>query len=156
MKRTVEDRLREEYFDILPEIEKVAAYIEAKTKCHLLPITSKLEKFEQIVISTRIKSCESSLDALRRRSEGRIFDPDKEHTLTQLRDLAGVRVLAFPRNRIEEIDKALQELFPLWTSDPVQDDQKEIIAFKYWGKVEVSDKIGAEYQIVSSPDYSGR
>jgi hypothetical protein len=45
--RTVEDRLREEYFDILPEIHRVAEYIEAVTKYNLLTILQDLRKFEK-------------------------------------------------------------------------------------------------------------
>jgi ppGpp synthetase/RelA/SpoT-type nucleotidyltranferase len=109
--RTVEDRLREEYFDLLPEIRRVAEHLEAVIKYRLLPISRGLDRFEQITVKSRIKDCESAVDALRRRQEGATFDPDSVHgyTLKGLRDLAGVRVLAFPRSRLQEIDVVLQE-----------------------------------------------
>jgi ppGpp synthetase/RelA/SpoT-type nucleotidyltranferase len=67
--RTVEDRLREEYFDLLPEARRVAEYVEAVTKYHLLAISRDLWKFEQVIVRSRVKECESALEALRRRQE---------------------------------------------------------------------------------------
>jgi len=90
------------------------------------------------------------LKALRRRQEGATFDRGRAeaYTLTELKDLAGVRVLAFPRGRLTEIDHVLRERFPSWAADPIVNDQ-ETLAFKYCGYCEVRDKIRAEYQIVS-------
>lgn len=65
--------------------------------------------------------------------------------------MAGVRVLAFPRNRLEEIDQELRKKFPDWTADPVpaDDGDDEPLAFKYYGVCEASDKVKGEFQIVS-------
>ena len=119
--RTIEDRLREEYFDLPPEIRRVAEYLEAVTKYHLLEISGNLEKFEQLAVRARVKECESAVGALRRRQEGAIFDPDNadSYTLKSLKDLAGVRVLAFPHGRLKQIDIALRQQFGKWTQDPV-------------------------------------
>lgn len=148
--RTVEDRLREEYFDLLPEICRVAEYIEAVTKYHLLAISQDLRKFEKLVVRSRIKEGESAVEALRRRQEGAIFDPDnaEDYTLKTLKDLAGVRVLAFPHQRLKEIDVALQGPFAGWTPDPVLSEEGERLALKYWGYCSVSQGITGEYQIV--------
>ncbi len=148
--RTVEDRLREEYFDLLPQIRRIAEYIEAVTKYHLLAISRDLRKFEQVVVRSRVKECESAVEALRRRQEGAIFDPDNagNYTLKTLKDLAGVRVLAFPHQRLEEIDLALQKAFETWTSDPVLGEEGEQLALKYWGHCPASGSIAGEYQIV--------
>lgn len=149
--RTVEDRLREEYFDLLPDVRRVAEYLEAKVKYHLLPIFHSLEKFERVSVISRVKECESALESLRRRQEGAIFYPDRadEYTLTELKDLAGVRVLAFPSRRLREIDLALRRIFPIWTADPVIGDHGETLAFKYSGHCPPSRKVCGEYQIVS-------
>jgi ppGpp synthetase/RelA/SpoT-type nucleotidyltranferase len=104
--RTVEDRLREEYFTLLPEIRRVADRLEAEIRYHALPISGALHGYERLVVKCRVKSCESALNKLRRRQQGRIFqrnEPDL-YSLTSLNDLAGVRVLAFPRNRLAEVD----------------------------------------------------
>lgn len=86
VERSVEDRLREEYFELLPDIRRVAEHIEAKVKYCLLPISRNLDKYERLGVTSRIKDCESAIDALRRRpqAEGRTFDrtrPEK-YTLT--------------------------------------------------------------------------
>lgn len=149
--RTVEDRLREEYFDLLPEIRRVAEYTEAVTKYHLLPISRDLRKFEQVIVRSRVKECESAVEALRRRQEGAIFDADNAqgYTLKALKDLAGIRVLAFPHGRLEEINTALQKPFEGWTPDPVLDEEGEQLALKYWGYCPASQSVSGEYQIVA-------
>jgi hypothetical protein len=147
--RTVEDRLREEYFTLLPEIRRVADRLEAEIRYHVLPISGALERHERLAVKCRVKSCESALEKLRARQEGRAFQGDRPeiYTLTSLNDLAGVRVLAFPRGRLAEIDGRLLEVFPSWTSDPVKDDG-EVQALKYYGYCrQASDKVKGEYQI---------
>ncbi len=36
--RTIEDRLREEYFELLPDIRRVAEHLEAEVRYCVLPI----------------------------------------------------------------------------------------------------------------------
>ena len=120
----------------------------------MLPISGRLDRYEKLVVSSRVKECESALDSLRRRGhrqEGATFDPDRadEYTLTNLKDLAGVRVLAFPSKRREEIDATLRSVFPSWTADPVLGEGGERLAFKYWGHCEPRRTVFGEYQIVS-------
>ena len=150
--RTVEDRLREEYFLLLPDVRRILEELEAAVRHCLLPLSSKLDKYERLVVSSRIKDCESALDALRRRREGAIFDSDQPgaYTLTALNDLAGVRVLAFPRSRLMEAGKVLRTQFFSWISDPVPaDDESEgPLAFKYQGCCVSSTKVRAELRIV--------
>ncbi|MGH9619534.1 MAG: hypothetical protein ACRD45_07460 [Bryobacteraceae bacterium] len=150
-RRTVEDCLREEYFDLLPDIRRIAEHLEAVIKYSLLPISRHLDRFEQIIVKSRVKDCESAVEALRRRQEGATFDPDsvQRYTLKSLRDLAGVRVLAFPHSRLEEIDTALRKVFEEWNEDPVLGERGEKLACKYWGISPVSKDIVGEYQIVS-------
>ncbi len=150
IERTIEDRLREEYFVLLPEIRRVAEQLEAEARYHLLPISRELEKHEQLVIKSRIKGCESAVDALRLDQEGATFNRDRSeiYTLTSLNDLAGIRVLAFPRSLLTRVDGALRKRYPSWESDPVEDDG-ELTASTYCGFCsEASQKVKGEYQIV--------
>jgi hypothetical protein len=147
--RTVEDRLREEYFDLLPDARRVREELEAEVRHALLPISSRLDKYERrLVVTSRIKDCESALEALRRRQEGATFDPDRVHsyTLSALNDLAGVRVLAFPRSRWIEADHELRSRFSSWTSDPIpaDEDGEEPLAFKYHGHCSGSARLRGE------------
>jgi hypothetical protein len=150
--RTVEDRLREEYFTLLPDVRRVLEELEAQVRHCLLPLASKLEKFERLIVTSRIKDCESALAALQRRQEGVLFDTDKAdaYTLTALNDLAGVRVLAFPRSRLVEADRDLRQRFASWISDPIPAAGKneKILALKYHGRCSASVKFNAELQIV--------
>jgi len=64
---TVEDRLREEYFELLPDIRRVVEELQAEVRHCLLPISGSLDWHEQLVVTSRFKECESALSALRRR-----------------------------------------------------------------------------------------
>lgn len=150
--RSVEDRLREEYFCLLPDIRKTRERLEAKVRHNLIPILDTLKGHERFEVRSRIKDCESAINALRRRQEGSLFDsdyPDK-YTLTQLKDLAGVRVLVFPRGLIQRIDSSIKKEFGGWTADHVHgykegdDDQ----ALKYYGFWSQEDIVYGEIQIV--------
>lgn len=148
--RRVEDRLREEYFDLLPDIRRVAQQLEAEIKYHTLPVSRKLDRHERLEVKSRIKECDSAVDALRRRQEPAIFDPDQPqlYTLSTLRDLAGVRVLVFPPRRLAEVDNALREHFTSWESDPFPDEN--VLGHKYYGYcVGASKRVQGEYQILS-------
>jgi ppGpp synthetase/RelA/SpoT-type nucleotidyltranferase len=149
--RTVEDRLREEYFTLLPEIRHVADRLEAEIRYLILPISGGLHRHERLAVKCRVKACESALEKLRAHQEGAAFDKSRPeiYTLTSLNDLAGVRVLAFPRNWLAEIDRLLRKEFPSWPPDPVEDNG-EVQALKYYGYGgQASDKIKGEYQVVS-------
>jgi ppGpp synthetase/RelA/SpoT-type nucleotidyltranferase len=151
--RSVEDRLREEYFDLLPEIRRVLEHLEAEIRYRLLPISRKLDKFERLDVSSRLKECESAVESLRRRQQGAMFypNPATPYSLSELKDLAGVRVSVFPRGRIDEVDSVLREVttFREWTSDPVR-AHDQILARKYSGFcADASSRIRGEYQIVS-------
>lgn len=150
--RTVEDRLREEYFHLLPAITKTRYRIEAKVRHNLITILDSLKGYERLKVSSRIKDCESAIDALRRRQEGSLFDPDypEKYCLQQLKDLAGVRVLVFPRGLIERVDTSIKRDFGSWTADHVpgyregDDDQ----ALKYYGLCPQDSTVYGEIQIV--------
>jgi ppGpp synthetase/RelA/SpoT-type nucleotidyltranferase len=100
--RTVKDRLRDEYFHLLPDIRRVVDQLEAEVRLCLLPISRSLAKHEKVVVTSRVKDCESAIESLRRHQPHRTFDPSRDYSLNELPDLAGVRVLAFPRRRLAE------------------------------------------------------
>jgi ppGpp synthetase/RelA/SpoT-type nucleotidyltranferase len=141
--------LREEYFDLLPDIRRVVDELEAEVKHCLIPISLRLDKYERLVVTSRVKECESALDSLRGRQEGATFDSGRPelYSLDNLTDLAGVRVLAFPHSRLAEADRKLRERFQTWTADPVR-GYDEPLAFTYFGYCRASDRIRAEFQIV--------
>jgi ppGpp synthetase/RelA/SpoT-type nucleotidyltranferase len=132
-------------------MRRVLWQIEAEIRYHTLPILRTLKRHEQLVIKSRLKECESAVKTLRDRQEGRTFDPDKpeRYSLLDLPDLAGVRVLVFPNNKLVEVDRILIDRFPGWTSKPVRDDSGAILAPKYYGFCpEASQKVQGEYQVV--------
>lgn len=96
--RSIEDRLREEYFDLVVDARRVVDYLAAEVRHCVLPISLELNRYERLEVTSRIKACDSALDALRRRQEGATFDRDRpeSYTLTALNDLASVRVSAKP------------------------------------------------------------
>jgi ppGpp synthetase/RelA/SpoT-type nucleotidyltranferase len=150
--RTVEDRLREEYFDLLPDIRRVTESLETRVRYCVLPLLLDLNGYEQVAVKSRVKDCESALSSLRRRQEGRTFDRDHPalYSLTGLNDLAGVRVLAFPGIRVTEANQKVRGLFTSWEADPVRDDTGRVLAHKYHGFCDASTKVRGEVQIVST------
>jgi ppGpp synthetase/RelA/SpoT-type nucleotidyltranferase len=150
--RTVEDRLREEYFSLHSDAERVAEQLETEIRHRLSPFLLKLKKYEQIAIKRRVKDCESAINSLRRRQESRAFNQSRagKYTLTALKDLAGIRVLVFPRTMIPAIDTTLRKHFSRWQADPVPGLYKgdPPLARKYCGYCNASKTIRAEFQIV--------
>jgi hypothetical protein len=151
--RKIEDRLREEYFDYLPEICRVAWQLETEIRHLTLPIQHSLAHYEQLVVKSRVKECESAVRTLRGKEEGNTFDPDKseQYSILNLRDLAGARVLVFPRGRLLEADQILREYEPFknWNPDRIKDASGAELASAYHGFFqEVSGKVFAEYQLV--------
>jgi len=153
--RTVEDRLRAEYFELIPDMQRTLVALEADVRHHLLSVMIALNRYEQVRIVARLKECESAVDSLRRRQEARVFDPEKleEYSLSSLRDLVAVRVLVFPSYRREQVHTALLPLLKDWTSDPVPgiEPGDSPLALKYYGRCSSAcTNLTAEVQIVSS------
>jgi hypothetical protein len=149
--RTVEDRLREEYFRLSPEIDRVLHQLQTDVAYLLLPVTLGLKHHERIHIEARSKGCESAINALRRREEARQFDEDAPsmYTLANLPDLAAVRVLVFPKLRLEDVHTIIRTKYAEWTSDPVKTGTPpRFRAWKYHGFCSTSARVRAELQIV--------
>ena len=147
----VEDLLREEYFELLPVARRLAMQLETEIRSLTLSILHSLRPYEQLVVKSRVKECESALSTLLGPKEGRTFDPDRpgEYSLLQLPDLAGVRVLVFPNSRLVQVDDALRNRFADWTSKPIKYGGGSAQAPKYFGYCnEVSRDIRGEYQVV--------
>lgn len=104
--RTIEDRLREEYFALLPEISRVAERLEAEIRYLMLPISGGLRGMKDWLSNAGLSPARARW-INRRRQETRDFDTNRSeiYTLTSLNDLAGVRVLGFPRNLLAEVDR---------------------------------------------------
>jgi ppGpp synthetase/RelA/SpoT-type nucleotidyltranferase len=151
-RRTIEDQLRSEYFELLPHVRRVADEAEAEARYLLVPVMRSLESHERIVVKSRVKDCESAIESLRRRTDYFKLEPSTESpSLRLLKDLAGVRILAFPKRRVIEIDKALRERFCNWTADPVPaiPGTTDLLAFKYHGLCGPHCHVHAEIQLIS-------
>lgn len=153
--RTVKDRLRAEYFELVPSMQRTLVALEADVRHLLLPVMIALDRYEQVRIVSRLKECESAVDALRRRQEARVFDPEKVETysLSALHDLVGIRVLVFPSQRAAQVHAALRPLLSNWSENPFKDTEPEElpIARKFYGRSpSAATEITAELQIVSS------
>jgi ppGpp synthetase/RelA/SpoT-type nucleotidyltranferase len=153
--RTVEDRLRAEYFDLIPDMQRTLVALDSVVRQHLLSISVSLNRYEQVRVVSRLKECASAIDALRRRQQGRVFDPEKAETysLSDLPDLVATRVLAFPSQRVVDAHEALRPILSMWNEDPIlgvkpSDPPR---AIKYFGHCDQAPTdITAEIQIVSS------
>jgi ppGpp synthetase/RelA/SpoT-type nucleotidyltranferase len=151
--RTIEDQLRSEYFDLLPHIRRIADEAETEVRYLLIPVMRDLESHEKIVVKSRVKDCQSAIHALRRRPDYfKLEDPICEPpSLRVLKDLAGVRILAFPKRRVMEIDEALRDRFDNWTADPVPPipGTTNLLALKYHGLCSPHCRVQVEIQLIS-------
>jgi ppGpp synthetase/RelA/SpoT-type nucleotidyltranferase len=151
--RTADDLLRAEYFTLVPGIRRSAEELEAEVRHLLIPISRQLESHERVVIKSRVKDCESAIAALRRRQEIWDFEnsPEWLPSLTSLKDLAGVRILAFPKCRVLEIDAVLRQRFGHWTRDPVPavNGTSNSLALKYYGRCSEHCRVHSEIQLMS-------
>jgi ppGpp synthetase/RelA/SpoT-type nucleotidyltranferase len=150
--RTVEDRLRAEYFDLLPDIRRTLLETETRVRRDLLDVSLRLERYERILVTSRIKECDSAVDALRRRQPLGLFVAERalEYSITALPDLAAVRVMAFPERRVADAHDALRQTLSAWKADPVPSGDAYLppLALKYFGKWSPDAQISAEVQIV--------
>ncbi len=151
--RTVEDRLREEYGLLAAEMKRVCSELETRVRHCLLPRSRSLTGHERIDVRSRVKDCESAIASLRRKKEGNQFNPQRpgKYTLTDLYDLAGVRVGVFPRTRVKEVEGILRTEFRNWTPKHVPDPSGPHLpplAFKYHGTCLASREILGEYQVM--------
>jgi len=149
--RTVDDRLREEYFLLSPDIKRVLHQLQTDVGYSLLQLTLDLKHHERIQIEARAKECDSAIDALRRREEPRQFDEDaaERYTLTSLPDLAALRVLVFPKPRLKAVHAIVRCKYADWTADPVNTGTpSKWRAWKYHGYCSTSSRVRAEIQVV--------
>jgi len=153
--RTIEDRLRAEYFELIPDMQRTLVALEADIRHRLLPVMIVLNRYEHVRIAARLKECESAVDALRRRQQASAFDLERPdaYSLSSLRDLVAVRVLVFPSYRREQVHRALLPMLTDWTPDPVPGIEPDDapVALKYYGRCNsATTTLTAELQIVSS------
>jgi hypothetical protein len=144
--RTVEDRLRSEYAYLLPAMQRTRTEVETEVQHLLLRATLSLDQYERIVVRSRLKDCESAVDALRRREKFGLFDADhpEQYSLTSLPDLVGVRVLTFPQRCLQEVHETLLPRIGGWVADHI-----EPIVFKYTGRWNSGDLVRSEIQVLS-------
>ena len=160
--RTIEDRLREQYFNLLPELTRVADHLKTQIQYGILPIARHLKPHENLVVKARVKACDSAIsklreqtnpsDPLKKRNPGAVFDRNRpeSYNLLSLRDLVGVRVLAFPSGIANEVHKLLRPNFIDWKFEPIKDGGVRL-GSKYNGHyAESMEGLGCEYQIVST------
>jgi ppGpp synthetase/RelA/SpoT-type nucleotidyltranferase len=153
--RQVEDRLRAEYVDLLPAMQRTLTALMTEVNHVLLPAILRLDRYEQIVVKGRIKNSESAVDSLRRRQRLARFDisQSENYSLITLPDLVGIRVLAFPQRRLQDVRRILEAEPRLsgWKSDHISNpaSKEPPIAFKYQGLWNSTDSFRSELQIVS-------
>jgi hypothetical protein len=150
--RTVEDRLREAYFGLLPDVRAALVELEALASYAVMPVALQLkQRHERLVLRSRVKECESAIGSLRRREEAKQFDPSQpeKYRLDSLPDLAGTRVFVFPSAPIESVREAMESAFPSWAADHVVDPRTgSVLAWKHHGFCPGNPHVRCEYQIV--------
>jgi ppGpp synthetase/RelA/SpoT-type nucleotidyltranferase len=138
--------LRQEYVDIKPQLMKTKNFLDLEVAWHLKALIFNLKVHERIEIESRIKDCDSAIDSLRRRQEGRDFEDNKQYSLKELKDLVGLRILVFPASLIDSVNEVILSKFNEWTSDHIKQENPKIL--KYDGIVNDNHTFRCEIQIV--------
>jgi len=151
--RSVDDRLRDEYVRLLPDMRRTLTSIETEVNYALLRLKLGLHPYEQILVKTRLKECESAINSLKQRQEFATFASEhpERYSLTSLPDLVGVRILIFPQRHLRDVQRLIAPRIAGWVEDHLHragsaDPQ---VALKYRGYWEPNDPIMAEIQIMS-------
>jgi hypothetical protein len=157
--REIEDRLREEYFSLLPNLNRIADHLKTTIQYILLPLSRDLKPYESLIAKARVKECNSAIDKLEQfnpatneRSPGAVFDRDHPeiYSLLTLRDLVAVRVLAFPSSIASAAASLLHQALPDWKPDPINVGGRRI-ASKYNGEYTDGGRaFQCEFQVVST------
>lgn len=151
--RLVEDRLRAEYFALLPSLQRTLTAVETEINYLLLPAKIELDRYARILVRGRLKDCESAVDSLRRRQGGGTFDSARpeQYSLTALPDLVGVRILTFPETCFHEAQKVVASRLMGWIADHIyaQESNEPPVALKFHGSWFPGDAFHSEIQIVS-------
>jgi hypothetical protein len=131
--------------------ERTLLETETRVRRDLLDVSLGLERYERVLVTSRIKECDSAVDALRRRQPWGLFVAERalEYSITALPDLAAVRVMAFPERRVVDAHDALRQTLSGWKADPIpSSDGSTALALKYSGEWSPDGRITAEVQIV--------
>lgn len=148
--KSIINTLRDEYYNILPSLEAANTQINLEISCLLKVIICDLKPHQRIRVITRIKECESAINALRRRKESRTFESNGDYSLKTLPDLVGARILYFSNDIRTEIDTKLKNHFKGWAENPIKikvSENNSIDIMKYYGKFDKYE-FNSEYQIV--------
>ena len=140
------NELRQEYFELKASMSHEHRHLDSDARCFLKELEYSLKDHERIGVESRIKDCDSAVDSLRRKQPGRDFVDGESYSLKQLKDLVGLRILAFPANVMEAANKIVINKFSDWQADHKQHGAMQV--YKYYRVLGV-EKIPCEIQVVS-------
>lgn len=103
----IESQLQLEYLKIANKLYKAQEYIEIEIKHTIKTQLLKAVHANKILISSRVKDCNSAIISLKKKEEGRVFRDNKQYSITQLNDLIGIRVSVFPLTLLELVKTPL-------------------------------------------------
>lgn len=140
------NELRQEYFELKAPMCNEHRRLDSDARCFLKELEYGLKEHERIGIESRIKDCDSAVDSLRRKQPGRDFVDGESYSLKQLKDLVGLRILAFPASVMEAVNNIVLEKFGDWKADHKKHGAMQV--YKYYGALGF-EKIPCEIQVVS-------
>ena len=149
----LKNRLKLEYIDLFKEMKRIQNRLVLNLNCIIKNVINNLKEYEKIIVESRIKTCESSIQKIITKYEGNVinYNDYSKIKIKDLKDLIGLRISVFPSNYINVIEDLIKSQFLTWEYDPISldNENKEIIIKKYQGKEHKDDNIYCEIQIVS-------
>ena len=146
MKETI-NRLRQDYFELKAAMCREQRQLASDARCFLKELEYSLNEHERIEIESRIKDCDSAIDSLKRKEAcGRDFVDGVSYSFRQLKDMVGLRILAFPTSVMVAANEIVMKRFGDWQPDHKKHGAMQV--YKYYGVLGV-EKIPCEIQVVS-------
>ncbi len=147
----VESRLQLEYLKVASALYKAKEYIEIEIKHTIKTQLLEAVHANKILISSRVKDCNSAITALKKKEEGRVFRDGRQYSITQLNDLIGLRISVFPLTLLELVQSPLLSYLENNFEQPFQTDHTTIEnydIYKYRGIHNQFSEFNCEIQLI--------
>lgn len=147
----IESQLQLNYLKIANELFQAKEYIEIEIKHTLKTLLLEPVHANKILISSRVKDCNSAITSLKMKEEGGVFRDDKKYLITQLNDLVGLRISFFPLTLLERVKPQLLSYLKNNFEQTVEPDDSSIgnyNIYKFRGIHNKFSKFACEIQLI--------
>lgn len=141
-------KLALEYHSNLHVYEKLISIAKPLIEYKLLKLKTNKKPWERIDVLARVKSFDSALNKLKKKTEGNLLFPTA--SFRELHDMAALKIRVFPNEYFRPVDKIIMRLFPGAIADHKPARIRGIRSEDYYNKVihlKYTTKLDRKYRI---------